>query len=248
MRLLTRVGGLVLGCALAAGCATSPATTAPAATSQPAAQPAASQPAPAATKAPAQAAPAAQPAAQSTAPTALPSGVTLREEKDFGQVWLAPGFDFKGYDTLLVTDARAEVPKVNPDGVANLEWARGVVPTQLAAALQERKLFTVVRSPTEVKPGSRVLRLDTTIIEYEKGGGGARMFGFSSTAGQPVIKVRGQATVEGRPLFVYEARRSGASTSAKMFGGYRGDKDIQEEDIKDLAKGLGNFIAKTKGP
>ncbi len=275
MRAHTRIGGLVLGFAFLAGCAASsdtkappaaaapatsqpagPAATAPAG-AQPAAQPAAPQPAarpatqPAAQPATAQPAarPATQPAAQpATPPPAATSGVALREEKDFGQVWLAPGFDFKGYDTLLVTEPRAEVPKLNPDGIQNLEWARGVLRTELAAALQERKLFTVVQNPAEVKPGGRLLRLDNTITEYEKGGGGARMFGFASSAGQPVIKVRGQLTADGRPLFVYEARRSGMSTSARMFGGYRGDKAIQEEDIKHLAKGLGDFIAKTKGP
>jgi hypothetical protein len=181
-------------------------------------------------------------------PAASASGVALREEKDFGQVWLAPGFTFKGYDAVLVTEPRAEVPKLNPDGIQNLEWARGVLRTELAAALQERKLFTVVQSPAEVKPGSRLLRLDNTIIEYEKGGGGARMFGFASSAGQPVIKVRGQLTTDDRPVFVYEARRSGESASARMFGGYRSDKDIQTEDIKDLVKDLGDFIAMTQGP
>jgi hypothetical protein len=59
--------------------------------------------------------------------------------------------------------------------------------------------------------------------------------------------VRGQLTVDGRPLFVYEARRSGVSPM-RAFGGFRGDKAIQTEDIKDLAKGLGDFIVKTKGP
>jgi hypothetical protein len=183
----------------------------------------------------------------------LPSGVVLREEKGIGQVWLAPGFTFKGFDTLLITETlitetRAEVPKLNPDGAANFEWARGVLRSELAGAFQERKLFTVVTSPSEVKPGSRVLRLDNTITEYEKGGGGARMFGFGSGAGQPVIKVRGQLVAEGPPPFVYEARRQGDSASARMFGGYRSDKDIQSDDMKDLAKNLGDFMIKTKGP
>ena len=251
MRAHTRIGGLVVGFAFLAGCAASSETKAPPA----AAAPATSQPAAAAPSAPAAqpatpqpaARPATPPVAQPATPPPAPSGVALREEKDFGQVWLAPGFDFKGY-TLLVAEPRAEVPKLNPDGIQNLEWARGVLRTELAAALQERKLFTVVQNPAEVKPGGRLLRLDNTITEYEKGGGGARMFGFASSAGQPVIKVRGQLTADGRPLFVYEARRSGMSTSARMFGGYRGDKAIQEEDIKHLAKGLGDFIAKTKGP
>jgi len=244
MRELNRLGRLVVCFGLAAGCAASSETKAP---------PSASQPAAPAATAPAGAQPAAQPTSQPAAPPAgqpatSTSGVVLREEKDFGQVWLAPGFDFKGYDALLVTEPRAEVPKLNPDGIANLEWARGVLRTELAAALQERKLFTVVQNPADVKPGDRLLRLDSTIIEYEKGGGGARFWAGGYGAGHPVIKVRGQLTADGRQFFVYEARRSSVSTTARIFGGYRSDKAIQEEDIKHLAKGLGDFMVRTKGP
>jgi hypothetical protein len=228
------LGRVVLCFGLAAGCAASSETKAsPAAAPPPAAQASAPQPV----------APAAQPAPS-------PGDVTLREEKDLGQVWLAPGFALNGYDALLIAEPRAEVPKLNPDGIANLEWARGVVRSELASAIEARKLFTVVQSPGDVKAGSRLGRHDSTIIEYEKGGGGARMFGFASSAGQPVIKIRGQLTADGRPLFVYGARRSGVSASARMFGGYRSDEDIQEEDIKHLAKGLGglgDFMVKTKG-
>jgi hypothetical protein len=246
MRTLTRIGGLVLGVGVLAGCAASPETKAPpAAAPAPASQPVASAAAP---TPPAQstAQPAAQSASSSSGPSG-PSGVVLREEKDFGQVWLAPGFDFKGYDAVLVTEPRAEVPKLNPDGIENLEWALGALRTELVAALQARNLFTVVQNPADVKPGGRLLRLDSTIVEFEKGGGAARFWAGGYGAGHPVIKVRGQLTADGRPLFVYEARRSSVATSARIFGGYRGDKAIQTEDIKHLAKGLGDFIVKTKG-
>jgi hypothetical protein len=255
MRTLTRIGGLVLGVGLLAGCAASPETKAPpAAAPTPASQPAAAAapaPAPPAQStaqpaAPPAAPPAAQSASSSSGPSG-PSGVVLREEKDFGQVWLAPGFDFKGYDAVLVTEPRAEVSKLNPDGIENLEWALGALRTELVAALQARNLFTVVQNPADVKPGGRLLRLDSTIVEFEKGGGAARFWAGGYGAGHPVIKVRGQLTADGRPLFVYEARRSSVATSARIFGGYRGDKAIQTEDIKHLAKGLGDFIVKTKG-
>jgi hypothetical protein len=238
MRSPTKRAGIALILGLATGCASSspPASSPPAAPQGPAAQPAQS---PAAAPAPA--------ASQPSAPPAAASGVTLREEKDFGQVWLAPGFDFKGYDTLIITETRAEVPKLNPDGAQNLEWARGVLRNELVAAIQERKLFTVVTRPADVKPGSRILILDNTIVEYEKGGGGARFFAGGYGAGHPVIKVRGQLTAAHDPLFVYEARRSSVAVTARIFGGYRGDKAIQEEDIKHLAKGLGDFMARTKG-
>jgi hypothetical protein len=240
------VTALTLG--LAAGCASSSSPGAPQSTApQPATAP---QRVPPTTAAPGPAV--AAPAPGAPAPPAQPStaagGVALREEKDLGKIWLAPGFDFKGFDTLLITETRADVPRLNPDGAANLEWARGVVQAELAAAFQDRKLFTVVTSPADVTPGSRVLRLDNTIVEYEKGGGGARVFAGIYGAGQPVIRVRGQATAADRPLFVYEARRSSESGWSRVFGGYRDDKAIQQEDIKDLAQDLADFVARTKGP
>jgi hypothetical protein len=239
---LGKLAGIALTLGLTAGCASSSSPGAPQSTAPQPVQPttAASGPAVAA-PAPGAPAPPAQP------PTAA-SSVALREEKDLGKIWLAPGFDFKGFDTLLITETRADVPRLNPDGAANLEWARGVVQAELAAAFQDRKLFTVVTSPADVTPGSRVLRLDNTIVEYEKGGGGARVFAGIYGAGQPVIRVRGQATAADRPLFVYEARRSSESGWSRVFGGYRDDKAIQQEDIKDLAQDLADFVARTKGP
>jgi hypothetical protein len=239
---LGKLAGIGLTLGLTAGCASSSSPGAPQSTAPHPVQPATAASGPAvAAPAPGAPAPPAQP------PTAA-SSVALREEKDLGKIWLAPGFDFKGFDTLLITETRADVPRLNPDGAANLEWARGVVQAELAAAFQDRKLFTVVTSPADVTPGSRVLRLDNTIVEYEKGGGGARVFAGIYGAGQPVIRVRGQATAADRPLFVYDARRSSESGWSRVFGGYRDDKAIQQEDIKDLAQDLADFVARAKGP
>jgi len=47
-----------------------------------------------------------------------PGGFAYRDDEDLGKVWLAQGFDFNGYDTLYISDTRADVPKLNPDGVA----------------------------------------------------------------------------------------------------------------------------------
>ena len=75
-----------------------------------------------------------------SAPSASPppAGVDYRQDKELQKVWLAEGFDFRGYDTLVVGDTRADVPKLNPDGAESLEWARGVLRDELVAALQEK--------------------------------------------------------------------------------------------------------------
>ena len=50
------------------------------------------------------------------------------------------------------------------------------------------------------------------------------------------------------PALHLRGAAEGDSASARMFGGYRSDKDIQTDDIKELAKNLGDFMIKTKGP
>jgi hypothetical protein len=35
---------------------------------------------------------------------ALPAGITLHKDNDIQGVWLAPGFNFKGYDGLYISD------------------------------------------------------------------------------------------------------------------------------------------------
>jgi len=231
---VTRPVGVVLvlvSLGVLAGCAASPSS--PAATSAPAASPAApATPAPAAAPAPAPAA----------------AGVPYREDKDFkGQVWIAEGFDFKGYDTLYIAPTTADVPKLSPDGVENLEWAKGVLRDQLAAAIRATNVFpAVATSEADIKPGGRTLRLDNTIIEYEKGGGGARYFAGLYGAGQPVIKVRGRMMSPlDQLLFQYEVRRSGEGSGARWLGGYKSDKEIQQGDIEHFAKRLADLMVRT---
>ena len=89
------------------------------------------------------------------------------------------------------------------------------------------------------------MKLANTIIEYEKGGGGARYFAGLYGAGQPVVKVRGQMFDGDTLVFVYEVKRSGDSGSARVFGGFRSDLGIQAEDIQDLAIDLADFIKRT---
>ena len=52
--------------------------------------------------------------------------------------------------------------------------------------------------------------------------------------------------MEARPAS--RQQRSSVATTARIFGGYRSDKAIQEEDIRDLAKGVGDLTVRTKGP
>ena len=63
-------------------------------------------------------------------------------------------------------------------------------------------------------------------------------------AGQPVLRVHGRMLDGDKPVFDFEARRSGDSGSDRVFGGFVSDKDVQKRDIDDLAKDLAEFIAR----
>ena len=186
----------------------------------------------------------------SAGPTAFePDGITYRDDHDLQRVWLADGVEFRTYDTIVVGETQVELAKLNPDGKALLEWARGYLRDELVAALRAKNVAaTVTTTLADVRAGARVLRLENTIVEYEKGGGGARFFAGVYGAGQPVLRVRGRLTDGNKPVLLYIARRSGDTGLARAFGGYRSDQAIQEEDIKDLAVDLAEFLARNGRP
>lgn len=173
-------------------------------------------------------------------------GSGMRKDKDIQQVWLAEGFNFKGYDVLCVTDTLATAKPHNKEEEPLMEWAKGAIRDQLATEIRVIGIIpTVVTSPSDIKPGARALVMQNTIVEYEKGGGGARYFAGLYGAGQPKLKIQGTMREGDKTVFKYEAFRSGESGSARMFGGFRSDRDIQQEDINDFTHDMADFIRRT---
>src|SRR5687767_10298003 len=114
-------------------------------------------------------------------------GVAYRNDEHLQRVWIADGFSVKRYQTVLVLEPRTDVPKLNPDGKENLQWARVLLRDEVVKALRAKRVFPAIALTTsEVPSGARSLRMETTIVEYEKGGGGARFFAGAYGAGQPV--------------------------------------------------------------
>jgi hypothetical protein len=194
---------------------------------------------------------ASNPAKESYAPDPkappLPPGVAMHKDKDIQGVWLADGFNFTGYDALYISEIDFKGVERSNEGQMR-EMAKGELQAKLVEALSATKLFPKVTvRADEIPAGSKSLKLNSTIIEYEKGGGGARYFAGVYGAGQPVIKVRGQMYDGDKLVFLYEARRSGESGGARMFGGFMSDEDVQRNDIKDLAFDLADFVKRSAG-
>jgi hypothetical protein len=170
---------------------------------------------------------------------------TWHKDKDLQRVWLAPGFDFAGYNAVYVANT-IYAAKIRDNENSIREWAIKYLRDRIASDLPTTGVLTTVYTdPGQIPPDAKILKLENTIYEYEKGGGGARYFAGVYGAGQPVIAVRGSMSANGQPVFQFEAIRKGESGTARMFGGFRSDEGIQAEDINDLSHDLADFIRRT---
>lgn len=167
-----------------------------------------------------------------------------------GTVWVASGFQFQGYDVLYITPpaSTAKFNEKNAEEVKVHELAKERIPAEFAQRLTSKSAFpSVVTRESEVPAGARVLRLETTLTEFTKGGGAARYFAGLYGAGQPVLRLAGSFKDGDRTLCRFEGRRSGASAAGRMVGGFMKDEDVQIEDIRSLAIDLTDFVCAVAG-
>src|SRR5688572_24933274 len=173
-------------------------------------------------------------------------GVTYREDEDIQGVWLAEGFDFNNYDTILVEEPTSIAESRSDEEREVLAIAKRTLRQELANALSDTGVFKkTVTSTNDIPADAKVLTVKNEIYHHEKGGGGARYFVGLYGGGQPVIKVSGQIVGRDQPQFRYLIERSGESAGARMGGVFMSDEDIQTQDVKDLARDLATFVNQT---
>jgi hypothetical protein len=170
------------------------------------------------------------------------------KEPHLDKCWIADGFKFTGYDTLYIAPTLSTAKLHNDEEQRPHELAKENLPIELQRILRSRGIFAnVVVRESDIQSGARVLKMENTILEYAKGGGAARFFAGLYGAGQPILRVEGKMTDGDKPVFRYEARRSGVSAGARMGGGYMKDEDIQVEDIRSLSLDLSDFMSAVSG-
>jgi len=169
------------------------------------------------------------------------------KEPHMNTCWIADGCTFNGYDVLYIAPTLSTA-KFHDDEVTPHELAKQNLVTELQRELGSKGIFPkIVTAESGIPPGSHVLTVENTIVEYKKGGGGARYWAGLYGAGQPVLRVQGKMTDGDKTIFTYEARRSGTSGGARVFGGYMRDEDIQLEDIRSMTLDLSDFMAAVSG-
>ena len=172
----------------------------------------------------------------------------LKEDRDLQGVWVKPGFNFSGKPDLLIEPTIFKGVE-RPNEVEMRAFAVKELRQEIAEAAGNTGLFKSVLTDTNSAGATtNLLRLVNTIVEYEKGGGGARYFAGLYGGGQPIIKVRGEMfDASNERVFVYEAKRSGEKASARLVGVFMSDEEIQRNDIHDLAIDLGDFMMRKAG-
>ena len=181
--------------------------------------------------------------------TAAPGGGTNYQNPHLEKCWVADGFNFSGYDTLYIapTLSTAKFPDKPEDKMVH-DLARESFRTELARELKSRNLFqTVVTQESDIKPGAKVLRMENTISEFNKGGGAARYFVGMYGGGQPVLRMEGKMIAADKPVFTYQARRSGVSAGSRVGGAFMRDEDIQIQDIRSMTLDLADFMSVLSG-
>jgi hypothetical protein len=174
-------------------------------------------------------------------------GWTFREPH-MEKCWIASGFDFNHYDALYIAPTLSTAKLHNAEEENPHQLAKENLVIELERSLRTRNLFPAIATrESDLKPGAHVLKMENTITEYAKGGGGARFWAGLYGAGQPVLRIAGKITDGDKVVFTYELRRSGVSAGARLGGVYMTDVDIQLEDIRSMTLDLTDFMSAIAG-
>jgi len=170
------------------------------------------------------------------------------KEPHMDKCWIADGLDFTGYDGINIAPTLSTAKLHNDEEIRPHQLAKENLPMELERVLHNRGVFPgIVLRESDIKPGAKVLRMENTIIEYAKGGGGARYFVGLYGGGQPILRLQGKMIAGDKAVFTYEARRSGVSAGARMGGAFMKDEDIQIEDIRSFSLDLADFVSAISG-
>jgi hypothetical protein len=167
-------------------------------------------------------------------------GITFRKTDKFEKVWIADGFDFSAYQTLLCNRVTASVTPKDEKERERLELLRQTLSKDLAASLEFKHLVpTFATKDTDITTNANVLKLDNDIVEFSAGSAAARIM-VGMGAGTPRLRVKGQLAdlATGKPLIIYEL-----DETAPIFGAaYVSSRNLQTAAGSELAEDVAEFL------
>lgn len=167
-------------------------------------------------------------------------GIKFRRTDKLDKVWIADGFNFVGYDTLLMTPVTTTVTPKNDRERERLEMARHTLTRDFGSALEFKQIVpSFAGKDADVKPGSRALKLENQITEFSAGSTAARVM-VGMGAGTPKLRVRGQVidVASGQPVVIYEL-----DETAPIFGAaWASSRSLQSAAVSELAEDVADFL------
>jgi hypothetical protein len=133
------------------------------------------------------------------------TGVTYKRTDAIDKVWIAEGFDFSGYDTLVIEPIAANGVRPKDDKEKErLEFARQSLQRDLKGAIEAAAIVPEVVGAAPASGTNKTLRLENEIVEFSRGSSALR-FGVGFGAGSPYMKLRGTVKdgASGKDLLIY---------------------------------------------
>lgn len=167
--------------------------------------------------------------------------VTYRRTDKLDKVWVAEGFDFSGYEVMLITAVKAD--GIKPKDVKEeerLEMIRSTLARDLANSVEHKRIVPAVTiKEADLNTASKALKLENTIVEFTRGSSAARyLVGFG--AGMPRLRVHGQVTdaATGKRLLEYDIDE----TADWFASGYASSATLQSHAGAELADDVTEFM------
>jgi hypothetical protein len=169
--------------------------------------------------------------------SASAGGITYKRTDSIDKVWIAEGFDFGGYDTLVVEPVAAGAVKPKDDKEKErLEMARQSLQRDLKGGIEFAAIVPKVADAASGGVTNKVLRLESEILEFSRGSTAVRI-GIGFGAGAPYLKLRGTVKdgASGNSLVIYELDETG-----DWFDGISSSQTLQRsagtEMVDDIMK------------
>lgn len=167
-------------------------------------------------------------------------GITFRRTDKFEKVWIADGFDFSGYNAILMQPVATTVTPKDDKERERLEMVRHTLTRDFASTIEFKQIVpTFVGKEADLKPDSRALRLENTVTEFSAGSMAARVM-VGMGAGTPRLRVRGQLVDKesSKPVLIYELDE----TAPILGANWQSSRTLQSTAATELAEDVADFF------
>ena len=155
-------------------------------------------------------------------------------------MWIAEGFDFSGYNAIVMSPVATTVTPKDDKERERLEMVRHTLTRDFASTIEFKQIVpSLVGKEEDLKPDSRALRLENTVTEFSAGSMAARVM-VGMGAGTPRLRVRGQLVDKesSKPVLIYELDE----TAPILGANWQSSRTLQSTAAAELAEDVADFF------